>query len=131
MYRQHFLNKWKKILKRKERLFPKEYNFSTMLGIHSITELTDVLVRTYAGFSGVRDYYDGYSLLGKTLNSLVTPAYVLLAKDDPIVPVKDVVLLASNPNLNITLSEFGGHCGFMSSILGERWADEWAKICLR
>ena len=130
MYRQHFLNKWKQILKRKERLFPRQYDFSKMLGMQSITELTDVLVRTHAGFKGARDYYDGYSLLGKTLNSLVTPAYVLLAKDDPIVPVKDVELLASNPNLHITLSEFGGHCGFMSSLSGKRWADEWAKFCL-
>lgn len=131
MYRQYFLKKWKQVLKRKERLFPGQYNFAEMLSTNSITELTDVLVRSHAGFNGVSEYYDGYSLLGKTLEKLAVPSYLLLAKDDPIVPIADVDLLANNQNLHLTLTEYGGHCGFMSSFTGKRWADEWALCCLQ
>jgi len=125
IYREYFLNKWKGVLKRKQKLFPELYDFTEMMAGNSITELTDILVRNYAGFRGVRDYYDGYSLLGETLAPLEIKSHILLAKDDPIVPVVDAGLLAKNPYLNITLSDYGGHCGFMSSIVGKRWADEW------
>ena len=131
MYRQYFLSKWKQVLQRKQKFFPGHYRFNEMMASDSITDLTDVLVRNHAGFSGVRDYYDGYSLLGSVLSSVAVPSYLLLAKDDPIVPVQDVQCLTDNPHLHITLSEYGGHCGFMSSITGRRWADDWALRCLR
>lgn len=131
MYRQYFLSKWKQVLQRKQKFFPGHYRFNEMMASNSITELTDVLVRNHAGFSGVHDYYDGYSLLGPVLSSVAVPAYLLLAKDDPIVPVQDVQRLSDNPHLHITLSEYGGHCGFVSGIFGLRWADDWALRCLR
>lgn len=130
MYRKYFLNKWKQVLKRKQQLFPGRYQFDDMLASNSINELTDVLVRNHAGFNGVHDYYDGYSLLGETLRTLAAPSYLLLAKDDPIVPVADVGLIANNPNLHVTVSEYGGHCGFMSGMRDQRWADVWALHCL-
>ncbi|MGE3890343.1 MAG: YheT family hydrolase [Steroidobacteraceae bacterium] len=131
VYRNYFLSKWKQVLKRKQQCFPGQYRFDEMMATNSITELTDVLVRNHAGFSGVRDYYDGYSLLGTVLSTVVVPSYLLLAKDDPIVPIDDVRFIATNPQLHITISQYGGHCGFMSDVSGQRWADEWALHCLQ
>jgi predicted alpha/beta-fold hydrolase len=126
IYRNYFLSKWKQVLQRKQQLFPGQYQFNEMMATNNITELTDVLVRNHTEFNGVRDYYDGYSLLGAVLSNVSTPCYLLLAKDDPIVPVADRQLLPANPQLHITLSDYGGHCGFMNSIAGQRWADSWA-----
>ncbi len=124
-YRNYFLTKWKHVLKIKQGHFPERYDFAALLGSHSITELTDILVQRHAGFAGVRDYYDGYSLLGDTLRHLQVPSHVLLAQDDPIVPARDALHLPANPHLNVTVSRFGGHCGFIASWSGERWVNRW------
>ncbi len=131
MYRHYFLSKWKQVLKLKQQHFPEHYQFDALLGSHSITELTDALVRRHAGFSGIRDYYDGYSLLGKSLQGLNVRSDVLIALDDPIVPAVDVQHLPHNPQLHISSSRYGGHCGFIASWTGRRWVNEWVSARLR
>jgi uncharacterized protein len=130
VYRHYFLSKWKQVLKAKQRYFPEHYEFTPLLRTQSITELTDRLVQDHAGFAGVRDYYDGYSLLGDTLRELRVPSWILIAQDDPIVPACDALLLPDNPHLHITSSVYGGHCGFIASWSGRRWVNQWASECL-
>lgn len=133
VYRQHFLTKWKQSLRRKQRHFPGHYDFAAVRHVHSITELTDRLVSRHAGFSNAPEYYEGYSLLGDTLSAVTVPCHLLLAEDDPIVPVADVRRLAPNPHLHLTITPHGGHCGFIGVRLqqGKRWSDEWALRCLQ
>jgi predicted alpha/beta-fold hydrolase len=126
MYRHYFLSKWKQSLQLKQQLFPERYDFGNALRINNITELSDVLVKRYADFPGVREYYDGYSLLGNTLADLQVTSHVLLAEDDPIVPAIDAQHLADNSHLHVTRSQYGGHCGFIASWSGKRWANQWA-----
>ena len=126
IYRHYFLSKWKQVLNSKQRLFPDRYEFGALLRSRSITELTDILVQRHAGFSGVREYYDGYSLLGNTLRALRVPSQVLIAQDDPIVPAVDAQHLPDNPHLHLASSDHGGHCGFIASWSGRRWVNQWA-----
>lgn len=130
IYRHYFLSKWKQVLNAKQHHFPDRYEFASMLDTNSITELTDRLIRRHAGFSGVREYYDGYSLLGDTLRGLRVPSRILIAQDDPIVPARDALLLPDNPYLRLTSSRYGGHCGFIASWSGRRWVNQWAIECL-
>jgi uncharacterized protein len=130
IYRHYFLSKWKQSLRRKQQLYPDRYDFSELLGTNSITQLTESLVQRHAGFAGARDYYDGYSLLGNTLNDLRVPSHLLIALDDPIVPAVDVQYLPSNSHLYLTCSQYGGHCGFIASWSGERWVNHWAMQSL-
>jgi len=130
IYRHYFLSKWKQVLKTKQRHFPDHYQFDGLLNTRSITELTDVLVQRHAGFSGVREYYDGYSLLGNVLRELRVPSHLLIAQDDPIVPAVDALHLPDIPSLNITSSDYGGHCGFIASWGGRRWVNQWASDSL-
>jgi predicted alpha/beta-fold hydrolase len=88
------------------------------------------LIKRHASFSGVSDYYDGYSLLGSALSELRVPSHILIAEDDPIVPASDALLLPDNPQLQITSSAYGGHCGFIASWTGKRWVNEWVGECL-
>ncbi len=126
IYRHYFLSKWKQALQSKQRHFPGQYEFGALLHTRSITELTDILVQRHAGYSGAREYYDGYSLLGNTLSELRVPSRLLIAQDDPIVPAVDALRLPDNPFLHITSSDYGGHCGFIASWGGKRWVNQWA-----
>lgn len=126
VYKHYFLRKWKQILKIKQQHFPEQYDFAVMVRTNSLTELTDRLLQRHVGFASVREYYDGYSLLGETLRELSVPSEILLAEDDPIVPISDALLLPDNPSLHITSSKYGGHCGFIASWSGRRWVNEWA-----
>jgi len=130
IYKHYFLSKWKQVLKAKQQHFPEHYDLEAILNTNSINELTDRLIRRHADFKGVSDYYDGYSLLGDTLRDLNVPSHILLADDDPIVPVSDALLLPDNPQLQITRSAYGGHCGFIADWSGKRWVNEWASECL-
>lgn len=130
IYAQYFLHKWKQSLRRKQQLFPDRYDFTPWLGCRSITDLTDGLVRRYVGFAGAREYYAGYSLLGETLQQLDVPSQILLSADDPIVPVSDAQRLPMRKSLQITQTQYGGHCGFITGWWPERWSDEWAVAAL-
>jgi hypothetical protein len=130
MYKHYFLSKWKQVLKVKQQHFPQHYEFDALLRTNSITELTDQLIQRHAGFADVREYYAAYSLLGDTLRELRVPSRILIAEDDPIVPVCDALLLPDNPHLHITSSAYGGHCGFIASWSGRRWVNQWAGECL-
>jgi uncharacterized protein len=131
IYRHYFLSKWKQVLRTKQQLFPALYDFGALLDSQSITELTDILVQRHAGFSGVREYYDGYSLLGNTLRELRVPSRLLIAQDDPIVPAVDLLHLPDNAHLHVTSSDYGGHCGFVASWGGRRWVNQWVSAGLR
>jgi predicted alpha/beta-fold hydrolase len=130
VYKNYFLSKWKQVLKVKQQHFPEQYDFAAMVRTNSLTELTDRLLQRHVGFASVREYYDGYSLLGNTLRDLHVPSEILLAEDDPIVPISDAALLPDNPYLHVTVSAYGGHCGFIASWNGRRWVNEWAAECL-
>ena len=130
VYKQYFLNKWKQSLKRKQQLFAEHYELDAALQLNSITQLTDELVKQYAGFAGVRDYYDGYSLLGERLANLTLPCHLLLSADDPIVPIEDAQYLPTHPLLHVDISQYGGHCGFIQSWWRERWVNRWVVQCL-
>jgi uncharacterized protein len=130
MYAHYFLGKWKQSLRRKQQLFPERYDFRLWLHLSSITALTDELVKRYAGFAGVREYYQGYSLLGDTLASLAAPCHVLLSDDDPIVPVQGMDGLHSGEQLHISRALHGGHCGFITGWSAPRWSDSWALSVL-
>ena len=41
-----------------------------------------------------------------------------------IIPYADIQLLADNPDLDITLTEKGGHCGFLMNWKLESWQDQ-------
>lgn len=129
MYRYYFLANWKRALRLKQQSFPEHYEFKTLLRSRSVTELTANLLRDYSSFNSLTEYYDGYSLLGSRLQTLNTPAHIVMALDDPIIPATDLTHLASNRYLQITATQYGGHCGFFDRLRSPRWIDrkvvEW------
>ena len=71
---------------------------------------------------------------GGTLASLTLPSTVLTSADDPVVPVQDFKDLPDNPCLELIISRYGGHCGFLKNwklesmaedLIAERFLDAW------
>ena len=48
---------------------------------------------------------------------------IISAKDDPIIPATDLARLARPASLEITCTEFGGHCGYYEGGRGSTWIE--------
>jgi hypothetical protein len=123
LYRNFFVYKWRQSLKVKLAAWPDRYQRAELLAGRDLTGMTEHLVLRYTEYPDLGSYLDGYAVVGDTLAGLTVPAHVLLAADDPIIPIGDRVRLAPSEALDVRVIEQGGHCGFLESITGESWAD--------
>ena len=60
-----------------------------MLRTKSLRSMTDALVRECTEFADSACYLDGYSITGARLQTLAVPARILIADDDPMIPIAD------------------------------------------
>jgi hypothetical protein len=112
LYRNYFVLKWRRSLRRKQAAWPGLYDFDRLLRTASLTSMTEQLVLQYTGFPTLDDYLNGYAVVGDRLATLATPTRIIAAADDPIIPIADLARLAARPSLTVTRTSFGGHCGF-------------------
>ena len=121
---RYFLKKWLTSLTKKQRLFPSEYDFSDILDLRSIREITEKLLPRHTDFKNVKEYFQKYSLLNDTLTDLLIPTTIITSEDDPIIPVKDFYLLTTNQTTNIIIHSYGGHNGFIDGFLFNTWYEK-------
>lgn len=117
LYRQYFLHKWSRSLRRKQELWP-EYDFESLLRAADLRQMTRELVVTQAGFPDLETYLRGYTLTGDRLATLEVPVTLVAALDDPITPASDIARLAQSAMLRVVTTDSGGHCGFFESLRG-------------
>ncbi|NPU84283.1 MAG: alpha/beta fold hydrolase [Syntrophaceae bacterium] len=116
LYRKYFLKKWKRSLRRKERLFPERYRFGDLLKEHdTCIGLTEAIMGYFPQFPDYRTYFLQYTLLDGAFRHLETPLTIFTSADDPIIDVNDFRGLAPSPNLDLRILPHGGHCGFFES----------------
>jgi|TARA_B110000977_G_scaffold78491_1_gene105623 predicted alpha/beta-fold hydrolase len=125
LYRRYFMYRWRQILRRKEQAFPKLYAKNKLAQIQDLRSGTDYLVQHCTDFTDLKQYMDGYSVIGDRLQQLQTQCHIVLAKDDPIIPWRDHQKLATSHKLEVYISEHGGHCGFLDARLGSPWIDQY------
>jgi uncharacterized protein len=113
IYRNYFLAKWKRSLRRKESCFPEVYRFGHILHHKTCMALTEAIMPWYTEFGNYRDYFRRYTLTGDLLAPLAFPVTVITSTDDPVVPVEDFRRLPKNPFLDLSIQPYGGHCGFL------------------
>ena len=131
-YRLYFLRKWRRSLERKRQAFPDRYDFGDLGRFRDLRSMTDFFVRHYTEFPDLETYLRGYAVTGDRLATLNVPAEVLLAEDDPVIPVADARRLAPAPALHVRYSRHGGHCGFITSYRLTSWLDEYvARVFAR
>jgi predicted alpha/beta-fold hydrolase len=123
LYRRYFISKWRRSLIRKSAAWPNRYDFRDMLRMSSLTQMAEHFVRRFTNYRSLDNYLHGYTLVGDSLNGLEARTWVVAATDDPILPVDDVDRLPLLPNLSITRTRFGGHCGFYDGRTGPGWLE--------
>jgi len=124
-YRVYFMRKWRRSLELKKAAFPGLYDFSNLERFSTLRSMTDYFVRHYTDFSDLETYLGGYALTGDRLAGLNVPAKMLLADDDPVVPIRGLEGIASSACLQIETREFGGHCGFIDGYGLQSWSDRF------
>jgi len=125
IYRRYFLNKWRRSLEKKKAAFPHRYNFSRLERFDTLTEMTDYFVRYYTEYPDLHEYLRGYALTDGRLQHLRTPSRMLLAKDDPVIPIADIDRVVASDYLQVFQSRYGGHCGFVGGYDLRGWADRY------
>jgi len=130
VYRNYFMQRWKSSFHQKSEAFPHLFDKKTFDQSRTITQATENLATRYAGFSNLHSYLNGYSIAGDRLSTLQSPAHIVLAKDDPIIPWQDQDKLNPNHHAKILLTKHGGHCGFLEPDLTSPWIDEFSLMHL-
>lgn len=123
-YERYFERKWSRSLAIKKKSFPELYGDGAWDDMRGLRARTHYLATRYAGFADADAYFAGYSVAGEHLAALEIPTTVLTSADDPVVPVADYYQLAANPRLEILVTQYGGHCGFLKNWKLESLAED-------
>ena len=120
-YEAYFMRKWRRSLHRKRKLYPDDFDWDHELDRRRLRELTAWLVERYTDFGHVDAYLDGYSIARDRLAGLRTPATIVAAADDPVIPVADFHELMLPPQVELVVTDHGGHCGFIEDWRLSSW----------
>jgi len=112
-YKQYFLKKWWKSLRKKQAAFPEIYDIDVVFTMTNVMEITNYIIPRYMPFRNHREYFSTYTLVGDIFTELCTPVTIIAAEDDPVVEISDFYLLRGNENLHLSIQRYGGHCGFI------------------
>lgn len=130
-YGKYFVRKWRRSLRKKLEYWP-EYQYSEQLeALNTLDELNQEFIPKYTEFSSLEDYFDAYAIDGNKLSSAICPCHLHFAKDDMIIPVGGVASIEEQPNVHVTVSDHGGHCGFIMNWRGDSWQDLRALELIR
>lgn len=124
VYGQYFVKKWKRSLRKKLEHWP-EYSFGPELDkMKTLDEMNTAFIPKYTAFKDIDAYFDAYAISGSMLEKTIAPCFLHFAKDDMIIPVEGVNDLAPNPDVHVTVTEYGGHCGYITNWKGDCWQDQ-------
>ncbi|MFT4196395.1 MAG: alpha/beta fold hydrolase [Pseudoxanthomonas sp.] len=125
IYHWYFQRKWRGSLERKQALFPQRYAFDDKVLSLGVRELTRWTVEHLTDIGSLENYLDGYHIGGQRLRALAVPADILMAEDDPVIPVEGFHDWQLPAHARLEIARWGGHCGFIENArcdgFGERW----------
>lgn len=125
LYLRYFEKKWRESLARKSKLFPDTHAIDDATLKLRMRELTEWLVLRHTDFATIDDYFDGYSIAGDRLAGLQVRADILMAADDPVIPVGDFHALQLPATASLEIARWGGHCGFLLNARLDGFAECW------
>jgi predicted alpha/beta-fold hydrolase len=125
VYRNYFIRRWRHSLLKKSAVFPERYSFGKLTEFSNLTDMTEYFVMRYTDFPDLYTYLNGYALTGERLAGLTVAASMLLADDDPVIPVEGLTDMHVPAALAVYRAEFGGHCGFLEGLGLRSWLDKF------
>ena len=123
LYREYFLLKWRRSLRKKQAAWPGHYDFTELMRERSLTGMTARMVERYTDYPDLQAYLGGYAITGEALASLETESRIITSLDDPMILPGDLRRLKRVAALEITVTRHGGHCGFVERLGGPTWID--------
>lgn len=124
-YNAYFMHKWRRSLRLKQEAFPQQTYFELDELKQNMRDLTSSLVLRHTDFGSLEAYLDGYSVAGDRLMGLHIPATILTSRDDPVIPVSAFHELRLPPNVELDISNYGGHCGFIRDFSMTSFTDDY------
>ncbi|MGY0505670.1 YheT family hydrolase [Luteimonas sp. e5] len=125
VYQRYFEHKWRRSLQKKRVLFPEAHDFDDAVLRQRLRALTAWFAERHTEYGSLEAYFDAYSIAGERLAALPLPADILMAADDPVVPVAHFHAIARIDQVRVELAEHGGHCGFLRDWRMAGYAEEW------
>jgi predicted alpha/beta-fold hydrolase len=122
-YEAYFVRKWLRSLRKKQAAWPDTYDFAELARLRDLKLMTTELVRCYTDFPTLDHYLNGYAITGERLARLEVPSIILTSLDDPIIPASGLAQLARPPMLSLSITRYGGHCGFFDDLRGPTWLE--------
>lgn len=129
-YHWYFMRKWRNSLRRKRALFPHVHTFDDEILRRDMRGLTQWLVDQHTDWSDAEAYFGGYALTGARLAALRVPTRILVAADDPVIPIDSLRCLQLSEAVRLEISRHGGHCGFVNDWRLHGFAEHWLKTSL-
>jgi predicted alpha/beta-fold hydrolase len=124
-YQAYFMHKWRRSLQAKQAAFPHVQYFELAELKQSLRGLTASLVSRHTDFGSLEAYLDGYSVAGRALEGMHVPCTILTARDDPVIPVAAFERLDLPANVELDISDYGGHCGYIRGWDMTSFTDEY------
>lgn len=124
LYRRYFLKKWSASLRKKEALYPHLYDFSEALKSKRVLGITELIMPLYSKYPRMEDYFNAYRVDPQDLAKIPVPVDIIAARDDGMIPERDVRKLTLAPESRMIIHDHGGHNGFFQSLMGPTWYDE-------
>lgn len=125
IYMKNFLLKLKEKTRIKEKLFPGLINTRDFSEIKNFLDYDERYTAVLNGFKDAKDYWTQASC-EKVLSEIKIPSLIVNALDDPFLGEECYPREAANSNENLFLEmpEKGGHVGFTSLNLGNKYWQE-------
>ena len=130
-YQRYLLSGLHKMLKEKRCRFNMDdalqLNDGLVGGLRTIEAYDDRITAPLHGFGTKERYYKECSS-GPLLGSITTPTTILSSIDDPFLDASQYERLPLLPeSINLRVTQFGGHVGFIESVSSDRGLISWAE----
>jgi predicted alpha/beta-fold hydrolase len=101
------------------------YQREQFRGMRTVMELDDRFTAPSFGFGNAENYYRTQSAAAY-LDAIRIPALLIQAKDDTFIPfdIYSSPVLRANPCIELVVTEYGGHLGFLGRRPHRFWADD-------
>jgi predicted alpha/beta-fold hydrolase len=120
-YREFFRQRWLHSLKAKQRLFPDLHDFTAAYRRTHLMAITEHVVPLKSPWQGVEEYFSHYTVGSDDMRRLDVPTTIIAARDDLIIPVRDIEAFAESDVLRVFIHPTGGHMGFVDLLPYRRW----------
>ncbi len=122
IYLAYFRRKWRKGFQKKQAAFPELYDFSEELAASTCMEMSEIFARNHSPYPDALNYFKSYTITPAMMSELQTPTVMLVAADDPIIPVNGFNAFHNvSPWLQLSIQPYGGHVGFIDIFPPRGW----------